>query len=191
TPDAADFLLGPGRSRTVFPLDQVTGITWNQQTRADPPGFNPVNPNLSLLRIIPGAVGQIAFGKYLSPDYEVHPGEYIPPVGTRTGTPEVQGYNEVYFNLFLPSGPKPEGGWPVAIFGDGSGGNKNGAAPNVALWVASKLAEQGIATIAINAVGHGFGPLGTLTVNQTMADPVTFSAGGRGIDQDGDHVISS
>ena len=30
---------------------------------------------------IPGAVGHVAFGSYLSPDYEVHPGEYIPQVG--------------------------------------------------------------------------------------------------------------
>jgi hypothetical protein len=48
---------------------------------------------------------------------------------------------------------------------------------------------QCIATIAINVTGNGFGPLGTLTVNQTMGDPVTFSSGGRGIDQDGDHII--
>src|SRR5262245_61273456 len=33
----------------------------------------------------------IAFGKYLSPDYEVHLGEYIPPIGTRRGTPGLQG----------------------------------------------------------------------------------------------------
>src|SRR5262249_38230576 len=42
---------------------------------------------------------------------------------------------------------------------------------------------------AINVPGNGFGPLSTLTVNQTGAEPVTFSAGGRGIDQDGDHTI--
>jgi len=72
----------------------------------------------------------IAFGKYLSPDYEVHTGpgipggEYIPQVGTRTGTPAVQGVNEIYFNLYLPSGPRPAGGWPVAINGQGSAGNK-------------------------------------------------------------------
>jgi hypothetical protein len=40
-----------------------------------------VQLNLSLLQIIPGAVGTIAFGKYLSPDYEAHPAEFTPPVG--------------------------------------------------------------------------------------------------------------
>ena len=122
--------------------------------------------NVNLLRFIPGAVGQVAFGKYVSPDYETAE-KFIPPVGTRTGTPVVQGVNEVYFNLYLPSGPRPAGGWPVAIFGHGVGGSKQGGAGS--RWrrfagLAASLAEQGIATIAINVVGHGFGPLSTLTV---------------------------
>jgi hypothetical protein len=39
-------------------------------------------------------------------------------------------------------------------------------------------------------VGHGFGPASTLTVTSNNAS-VTFSAGGRGIDQDGNGVIDS
>ena len=58
--------------------------------------------------------------------------------------------------------------------------------PSPARW-----RRSGIATLAINAVGHGFGPLGTLTVSQSVGGPVTFSAGGRGIDQDGDGLIAS
>src|SRR4030095_15694321 len=38
---------------------------------------------------------------------------------------------------------------------------------------------------------HGLGPRGTLTVNQTDGASMTFSAGGRGIDQDGDHIIGN
>jgi hypothetical protein len=185
TPDPADFNLGLGGERTVFKRADVTGIHWEQQTGDNPPSFTPTEVDLAGLDIIPGAIGQLAFGKYVSPDYEVHPGEYIPPVGTRTGTPVIQQYNEIYFNLFLPSGPKPESGWPVAIFGHGLGGNKQG--PPVLF--ASSMAAHGIATIAINVVGHGFGPLGTLTVDQKVGESVTLPAGGRGIDQDGDHVI--
>ena len=48
-----------------------------------------------------------------------------------------------------------------------------------------------IATIAINVVGHGFGPLGTLTVSHTSSGPMTFSAGGRGMDQNSDGVIEN
>jgi hypothetical protein len=188
TPDPADFNLGPDGARTVFSFDKVKGITWNQQTRDDSNVLNPVNLDLSLLRdIYPGAVGGLAFGKYVSPDYEVHPGEYIPPVGTRTGTPVVQGTNDIYFNLVLPSGPKPEGGWPVAIFGHGGNGNKNEAMT----WVAASLAHQGIATIIINGVGNGLGPLGTLTVNQTDGESVTFLAGGRAIKQNANHVFGT
>jgi hypothetical protein len=194
TPDAAVFNLGPDGARTVFSLDQVTGITFNQQRRTDGP-LTPVSlndPDLTALNYIPGAVSEIAFGKYSSADYEVHTGpgignsEFIPPVGTRTGIPVVQGTNEVYFNLFLPSGPKPESGWPVAIFGHGNGKDKNDS-----FLVAATLAEHGIATIAINLVGNGFGPLGTLTVNSSAGDPVTFAAGGRGIDQIGNNQIGN
>ncbi len=186
TPQPADFRLGPAETRTVFPLQTVVGITWEQQTGNDPPTFMRVTVNSSLLQLIPGAVGTIAFGKYNSPDYEVHPGEFIPLIGTLTGTPAVQGTNEIYFNLFLPSGPKPALGWPVAIFGHGNGQDKS-----LSFNVAATMAAHGIATIAINAVGAGFGPLGTLTVNRTAGEPRTFSAGGRSIDQNGDHVIEA
>src|SRR2546428_8444157 len=182
TPQPADFHLGPGGAPTVFALDTVAGITLDQQTGDNPPPRATLD--VSLLQIIPNVVGTIAFGKYSSPDYEVHPGEFIPPIGTRTGTPAVQGTDEIYFNLFLPSGPKPAHGWPVAIFGHGNNQDKN-----LALNVAATMAAHGVATIAINAVGAGFGPLGTLTVHRTTGDSVTFLAGGRGIDQNADHLI--
>jgi hypothetical protein len=51
------------------------------------------------------------------------------------------------------------------------------------------MATRGIATIGINAVGNGNGPLGTLTVTPTSGGAVTFPSGGRGIDQNGDGVI--
>ncbi|HET6573075.1 MAG TPA: Ig-like domain-containing protein, partial [Fimbriiglobus sp.] len=159
TPAPADFLLGANGERTVFGLGDVSGLTWNQQTRVAG-SLNPVAVNVDLLRFIPGAVSQVAFGKYVSPDYETAE-KFIPPVGTRTGTPAVQGVNEVFFNLYLPSGPRPAGGWPVAIFGHGLGGSRQGGGPGGgdSLAVAASLAERGIATIAINVVGHGFGPL--------------------------------
>src|SRR5206468_11400205 len=102
TPDPADFLLGPGGTRTVFPLSNVAGITFDQQVGPAPICSAPPVP-FPALGIFPGAVGQIAFGKYLSPDYETA-GKFIPEVGTRSGTPKVQATNELFFNLFLPSG---------------------------------------------------------------------------------------
>lgn len=194
TPAPADFVLGPSGQRTLFNLADVSGLTWNQQTRVAGP-LNPVAVNVNLLRFIPGTVGQIAFGKYVSPDYETAE-KFIPPVGTKTGTPVVQGVNEVFFNLYLPSGPRPAGGWPVAIFGHGVGGSKQGGSPGGpgggdSLALAASLAERGIATIAINVVGHGFGPLSTLTVTPSVGAPVTFLEGGRGMDQNGDGIIAN
>jgi hypothetical protein len=142
--------------------------------------------NLSLLKdISPRAVGRIAFGKYVSPDYMIHPGEFIPPIATRTGIPIARGTNDVYFNLVLPSGPTPAGGWPVAILGHGNSQTKN----DHLLALVATLAEFGIATIEINAVGRGFGSLSTLTVSRTSGPPLAFSAGGRSIDQNHDGVI--
>jgi hypothetical protein len=185
TPAPADFNLGPSGTPTVFSLSNVTGITFNRQNTTGAI-LTPTPVPVAALGIFSGAVGRIAFGKYLSPDYET-PQKFIPPVGTRFGTPAAQGTNEVFFNLFLPSGPPPAGGWPVAIFGHGFGDNKN----NSPLVVVVAMAANGIAAIAINVVGHGRDPLGTLTVSQAVGGPVTFSAGGRGFDQDGNGTIDS
>jgi dienelactone hydrolase len=184
-PAAPNFLIGGAGERAVFPLDSITGITFNLQI-STAPAFGSFAVPVSALQVVPGAVSAIAFGKYASPDYET-PAKFIPAVGTRTGTPEVRGTNDIYFNLFLPSGSQPANGWPVAIFGHGFGDNKN----NSPLVVASVMASQGIATIAINVVGHGFGSLGTLTVNRTAGGPVVIPAGGRGIDQNGNGSIDS
>src|SRR5262249_1295751 len=69
TPEPADFNLGPGGTRTVFPRSKVTGITFNPQTNVDGPLGAPVAARIDLLDIIPGVVGTIAFGRYNSPDY--------------------------------------------------------------------------------------------------------------------------
>jgi hypothetical protein len=97
----------------------------------------------------------------------------------------VQRTNDVHFVLFLPSEPRPENGWPVAIFGHGSGT----FADTSAFFVAAKMAEHGIATICIQAVGHGFGPLSTVTITQSGGGSITYPWGGRGFDQDGDGDI--
>src|SRR5207248_8569262 len=57
--------------------------------------------------------------------------------------------------------------------------------------VASTLAKAGAATIAINAVGHGFGAGTPYTVTEPGAPSETFTAGGRGFDQDGNGTIDS
>jgi hypothetical protein len=184
TPAPADFLLGSGGVRTFFPFSSVLGIQFTRQTTTVPTFSTSFAPTPAL-NVIPGAVGAIAFGAFDSPDYETA-GKVIPPVGSATGVPTALGTNRLYFNLFLPAGPRPANGWPVAIFGHGFGDNKN----NSPLVVAGVMASRGIATIAINVVGHGGGPLGTLSVLRATGT-VTLPAGGRGIDQDGNTTIDS
>jgi dienelactone hydrolase len=185
---AVNFALGPGGLRTVFPLATVTSILL---TRDHPTPTTPPTPTTTLLPIpalsvFPGSVGTIAFGTYASPDYETA-AEMIPAYGTKTGVPAVQRTNLVQFTLFEPAGPAPAGGWPVVIFGHGFTDSKDGAP-----WVvASSYAHAGLATIAINVVGHGFGPNGTYTVSTTTGAPVTFPSGGRAVDQNGSGTFDS
>jgi hypothetical protein len=185
TPAPATFTLGPGGTRTVYPAS--TPITWNRQLTpsTDPSTFSSTALPRTALFVFPGSVASVAFGSYASPDYETA-AKVIPPYGTATTTPVPQHTNQLQFTLFVPGGVKPAGGWPVAIFGHGFTDSKNGAP-----WVvASSLAHAGIATIAINVVGHGFGAAGTYTAT-TPAGPVTFPAGGRGFDQNGNGTIDS
>jgi len=184
-PPTVNFNLGSGGEKTVFPLNTVTGLTWNVQALTVGP-LVPTNLNgaLAALQVFPGSVRTIAFGKFSSKQWK-NAGVFIPAVPTRSAVP-VQNTEDVYFNLFIPSGPRPSNGWPVAIFGHGFTDSKQGAP----FAVASTLAHNGIATIAINVVGHGFGPNSTLTLKQGAAS-VTFPEGGRGFDQDGNGQITS
>jgi hypothetical protein len=189
TPAPVNFNIGTttaGPVRALFPTASLLGIQFNRQTGTAPTftsGFLPT----PALNVVPGAVGQIAYGNFNSPDYETAD-KYIPATGTLTGAPQPQGTSSLIVQIFLPAGPKPANGWPAAIFGHGFGDSMYGGP-----WVlASMLASQGIATASINVVGHGGGPLGTLNVlRPAPLLPVAIPAGGRGIDQDGNGTIAS
>ena len=188
TPAPASFMIGTsgGASvRAVFALSGLQGVQFNRQTGAAPtftPGFLPT----PALNVVNGAVAQLAYGKFSSPSY-LAAGQSIPATPTLSGSPRAQGSSDLIFQLFVPAGTKPAGGWPVAIFGHGFTDSMYGAP-----WtVGSVFASQGIATLAINVVGHGGGALGTLNVLPTTGAPVSVPAGGRGFDQDGNGAIDS
>ena len=183
-PAPARFDVGSAGQRAVFALSSLASASFVRQV-GTAPAFQSSPLPLAALGVRPGA-GTLAFGSYVSPNYLV-PGEYIPQIGTRTGTPAAQGSNTIHFNLVLPGGTRPAAGWPVAIFGHGFTDSRFGGP----FAVAASMAERGIATIAINVVGHGGGPLGTIVVTTTSGASVTVPAGGRGIDQNGDGVIDS
>jgi len=185
-PAPINFMVGNGgAARAVFPLSNIGSIAWKQQTGAAP-AFTTSAVPVGALSVFPGTVGRVAFGSYRSPDYQTA-ARVIPATGTLTGTPVPQGSNQLAVELFLPSGERPAGGWPVMIFGHGFTDSMYGAP-----WtVASVLASKGIATAAISVVGHGFGSQGTLTVTPVTGAPVVLPSGGRGFDQDGDGAIGS
>ena len=185
TPAPANFALADDGSRSVYALDTLAGITLQRQVGTAPDYAVSAVP-VSALRIFPNAVGTLAFGRYASPEYR-NDALLIPPVLTRTGVPRAHKINDVYFDLYLPGGAKPTGGWPIAIYGHGFTDSKQGSP----LTLAASMASRGIAMIAINVAGHGGGTLGTMTVNRTGGGSVVIPAGGRGVDQDGDGVIDS
>ncbi|WP_345353539.1 Ig-like domain-containing protein [Rhodococcus olei] len=166
---------------TTFPLDSVTDITFKLQTGAAPTFAQPVSL-MNLLGSTPGAIGTIAFGKYVSPDYR-NGANVIPPTQTKSGAPQALGQNEITFDLYLPSGTKPPSGWPVAIASHGAVGHKQNSTP---ITIAATLAAKGIATIAINGPGNGGGPLSELTVTRNDGSATTIASGGRGKDTNGD-----
>ncbi|HLL19047.1 MAG TPA: hypothetical protein VK439_09705, partial [Rubrivivax sp.] len=187
TPQPVSFMIGNSGGaavRAVFPLDTLQGIQFVRQTGAAP-AFTPSFVPTPALNVVPGAVAAVAYGSYRSPNY-LTAGVDIPPTPTWLGQPKPLGSNELVFQLIVPAGPKPAGGWPVAIFGHGFGDTMYGAP----MTVAATFASQGIATLSINVVGHAGGPLGTLNVLRPGMAPVVVPAGGRGFDQDGNGAIA-
>ena len=186
-PAPASFMAGNGGAvRSVFPTAAIAGIQFGRQTSVAGPLTNGFLPTPAL-NVVPGSVGQVAYGSFVSPDYQ-NAAKVIPATGTLSGQPQPLGSHTLTFQLFVPAGAKPAGGWPVAIFGHGFTDSMYGAP-----WtVASVFASQGLATLSINVVGHGGGPLGALTVLRNDGGaPVVIPAGGRGFDQDGNGAIDS
>ena len=101
----ASFALGPNGARTVFPLSSITGITFNRQTKTTGPlSSNEVTATtLPVLRLIPGAISTVAYGRYDSINY-LDSNASMAPVATFSGTPTQRGASQVYFNVTIPSG---------------------------------------------------------------------------------------
>jgi len=211
-PAPADFVLakiGSDPVRATFPASAVTRMVFSRDRGAapPPPQFIRTDAPLSLLTVAnpggPNPVGQLAFGKYVSPWYMTSDtSATFLTIPTRADLPRV-GTKEIYFNLFLPSGKRPAAGWPIVIFGLGSGDNKNGPVPVSPpqpnpFEVASVLASHGLAVIAINSPGNGGGPLSTLELTLNGGCPssvpspclAVLPAGGRSVDQNGDGRIT-
>jgi hypothetical protein len=129
--------------------------------------------------------GSYVFGSYLAPSWLTKDGD-IPQTPTRDGGPRVTGQTRVPFVAIIPAGTAPSGGWPVAVFGHGF------TRSDADLFLAAPLnASRGIATLATDVVGHGYGARSTWQVATTDGVTTTVPAHARGIDRDGNGTIDS
>ena len=170
--------------QSSFPLADLAGLTLHEQTGANPVRFSdftlPLDPTLL------AGVDRLVIGSFRSPSFLEYD-RSIRPYPTRPDLSVPTDTEEIGFNAILPSLPKPPAGYPVVIFGHGFGDSRFGG-PTA---VSPALTRAGYAVIAINAVGHGFGPFSTVTFTNRSGGTVTLPTLGRSVDLNSDGNIDS
>jgi hypothetical protein len=183
---ARDLLTGaPLGFRPLTPSVKAAGIT--ALTLKAQVGANPATFQNLTLQTPPGTldgVDRIVFGTYQSPNF-LNDKQYIPSVPTASALTLPSANNTIQFHAYVPSSPMPRGGYPVIIFGHGFESNAF-ATPTL---IASTFAKAGFATLAINAVGHGYGPQTVIELVQQGNVVTDFPGSGRGLDLNGDGQI--
>ena len=160
-----------------FPISSLSSLTWVPAQS----GLPPQNIPLSALQ----GVGEVAFGLYLSPNFLNVSG---PAAGSISATPTaapivpvavpgVGPFVPVSYHIFLPATPAPAGGYPLVIYGHGLGDNQFGAPT----YIASTLAKNGFATLAIEITGHGYGASSVVSATNKNGSSQVVPAPGRGI----------
>lgn len=188
-PDQRGLSFQQGDLTTVFPGAAVVkeGITRNDQTSTDP--ADPLRSSTVPDLVDPASVGDYAFGSFLSPQF-VTSDAVIPQVPT-TETPPARSAARLGVAMIVPAGTPPPGGWPVAVYGPGF------TRSYFDLYVtADHNASLGVATVSLDPLGHGYGPLSTITVTHlpfpgALRPQTTFLSYGRGRDLDGDGIITN
>ncbi len=176
--------LQPAGQRHVFPLAQVTSLTLRRHMGANPDRFEDFDFPLPGLFL--DGVRSLAFLSYSSPVF-LDDSQTIPFLPTGAGVPVPAAAARIGFHVFLPAAEKPRTGYPVMIFGHGLNDSRMGA-PTL---IAGTLAREGFAVVAINAVGHGNGPLSQLRIVETSLRTTELPVPGRGVDMNRDGVYGS
>jgi hypothetical protein len=101
-------------------------------------------------------------------------------------SPSVQYMEQIGFHVLLPATPMPPGGYPVLLAGHGLRDNRF-AGPSV---LAYSFMSQGYAILAINAIGHGYGPDTYLRIG-AAAGVQDVPAPGRAVDLNNDGLIEN
>jgi len=155
-------------------------------------------PNL----VPPGTAGYYAFGSFESPRYQYRSntlnedtaytassggptdGEINPVPSTQA--PPALGKDRLGLIVITPDPvlfPPP---WPAAVYGPGFTRSKFDI-----FVTADYNASLGIATLATDPSGHGYGPESKITVTSGLGTQTTFSSYGRGRDLDGNGCIGA
>ncbi len=165
--------------KSVFTVADLQLFDWMPQTVSDVDPF----AHFPIPGEVLAGVEKVAFGLYLSPNYlrpsfPVFPGTIGTIPTTKTGQKIVDplDFATISYHVFLPPVIDPSTKIPVVIYGHGSGDGQFGA-PTA---IASTLAKAGFATLAIDLVGHGFGP-GSKTVLVDSSGTYTIKSPGRSL----------
>jgi pimeloyl-ACP methyl ester carboxylesterase len=174
----------PVQPLALIQFSNIASLVLHEQVGVNPAQFADVA--LPITNPLIQGIGAIGFGSFASPNF-LNDQQVIPwtPTGQPVSLPG--SVNEITYHVFLPATPQPPAGYPVVIFGHGFGDSQWGG-PTA---VAPVLAQAGFATIAINAVGHGFGPQSQVIITDPSGKVTTFNEGGRGVDLNGDGQIGS
>ena len=174
----------PLQPPALIQYSNIASLVLHEQVAMNPAQY--VDVALPITNPLIQGIGAIGFGSFASPNF-LNSQQVIPwtPTGQEVALPG--SVNEIYFHVFLPSSPKPPAGYPVVIYGHGFGDSQWGG-PTA---VAPTLAQAGFATVAINAVGHGLGPLSQVIITDPAGNATTLTAGGRSVDLNGDGQIGS
>ncbi len=158
------------RSSTgVVAFSELSTVTLHEHVGVNPDRFEDFSLPFSMLTGVRG----IAFGSYRSPNY-------LDERQVVTAAPPAE--NRIYFHVLVPSKDKPASGYPVVITGHGFTDNRFAGPSALSLG----FAGQGMAIIAINAVGHGYGPKTTLVARGKAGNINELEAPGRAVDLNGD-----
>jgi hypothetical protein len=177
-------------SRTVYGGTQIGGslAPGTAGTRTNDVGSGNTTTEEAFSSLLPGLASHVGFGRFEAPSW-LDADRRIPQTPTATGSPAVQGKETVGFVVVTPlpspTCVKPAGGWPVSIFGPGFTRSKYDL-----LLASDEMLRNCRATIAIDPVGHAYGPASRITLNLLVPpSQVDVTAHGRGRDRDGDGDI--
>ena len=145
-------------------------------------GTGPVDQ--TLVTPLAGSGARYVFGSYLAPSW-LRDDVTVEQTPTQDDGPAPTGFERLPFVAVLPAGPAPAGGFPVSVYGHGF----TRSATDVFLASVAN-AQAGLATIATNVVGHGYGEGSTFEVT-TGTTTASLPAYGRGVDQNADAAIGS